>query len=468
VSRSGALHLVRELERLERELSGRYLPAIERDYERAANTTVGSFQGRGVELINEAQVRSLVLDQVLQVLGWRIDTTEHMIIEAPAEDEEAQRRFLDYYGRERGDGRGAGLLVVEAKRLSLALPSAPGLSALDCVREALRDFRRDDSPLTQEWKSILTSAADYVRRLDQTSADGAPRRFLLSNGRWYLVFLEPLRTLVHGTVNEADLLVVESPAHAASVAPELHQLLSYESLCSVIPPQKSDDFARFIQGEPRALLASIAIEVGTGEVSVRPLMAMAPVVHVRVPRGGWVRFRLEETEGDPVVLRKDSELRDDMEEIESHAGRLVDALNAQHPVELVDAARFEAERPGPQFPATRLLDREAPNSFVLHLGDRCRPLLDTEDFDNCPFHAHGPAHAIGRAVPDAPILRRSSNPPAYFPSGSALHCAHRGVHRQREENCRIRALDDFLCCRRCALQTRCWPDGFDGFPCQRG
>lgn len=468
MSRSGALHLVRELERLERELSGRYLPGIERDYERAANMTEGSFQGRGVELINEAQVRSLVLDQVLEVLGWHIDTTEHMIIEAPAEDEEAHRRFLDYYGRERGDGWGAGLLVVEAKRLSLALPSAPGLSAVDCVCEALRNFRRDDGLLAQEWKIILTSAADYVRRLHHTSADGAPRRFVFSNGRWYVVFLEPLRTLVNGTVNAADLLVVESPAHGGSAAPELYRLLSYESLCSVVPPQKSDDFARFIQGEPGALLASISIEVGTGEVSVRPLMAMTPVVHVQVPGGGWVRFRLEETLDDPVVLRKDSELRDDMEEIEARAGRLVDALNAQHPVELVDAARFEAEQPVRLFPATRLLDREASNSFVLHLGDRRRPLLDTEDFDNCPFHAHGPAHAIGRAIPVAPILRRSSNPPAYFPSGSALHCAHRGVHRQREESCPIRALDDFLCCRRCALQTRCWPGGFEGFPCQRG
>lgn len=470
MSRTGALALARELERLEAHLVGSFLPRLESDYERAAGQATGSYRGRGTELISEAQVRAYVLTPILKVLGWRVDVPDTMVVEAPAEASLASghRQFLDYYGRLVDGDEAKALLVVEAKRLSLALPSADRMTALDCMREALRTYQEPKSNVTVQWRDIFSSVAEYVRRLDQTSNDGAPKRLLLSNGRWYVVFLSPVRTLINRVVDSTDLLIAESPADARTQARELYQNLSYEGLSGVLPTQYSTDFRRFLDGSGDALPASIAIEISTGDLATRPLMAMTAVAHVRVSNGDWVRFKLEEADDDPIVLRKDAELEADMQELSARANGLLAALRAQHPIHLVSATGFESTRTIlPAFPETVLLKREAANTFVLNLGDQMRPLLGASEFDSCQFHAHGAAHAIGYAVPETPILKRSSSPPAYFPSGSTFHCSHRTVHALREDICTIRQLDDFLCCRRCALQSRCWPAGFAAFPCAR-
>lgn len=471
MSRSGALAFHNELRRLNTHLLGDFLPRLTADYEIAAGLPAGSYSRRGKELITEAQVRRYILDPVLNCLGWDVDTPARALVEAPAEsnDAGAHRRFLDYFGRSSDGSATASLLVVEAKRLSLDIPSHdPGINSKDAVLAALRTYRNSISDVSVEWKIILDTVTDYVNRLIDTSSSGPPKRLMLSNGSWYIVFLNPVRTLVNKVIDQGDLLVAKDTEDACSMAQALYENISYEALCEVVPRQSCTDFFRFIKTSDNPLSVSFAVEVSTGEVGVKPMMSMTVVANVHVPNGSWVRFGQNLDTEDPVYLIKEADIPAHMSELQRRADTLLTTLQGQHPVKVVDAANYESTRGAkvPTFPATALLSKDGMNRYVLHLGDNAQPLLQSTEFDTCPFHAHGNSHAVGLATPEMPILRPSSTPPAYFPNGSVYHCSHRTVHAVREERCPIRALEDFLCCRRCSLQSRCWPTGFDSFPCQ--
>ena len=155
-----------------------------------------------------------------------------------------------------------------------------------------------------------------------------------------------------------------------------------------------------------------------------------------------------------------------MGEIHKQAETVIARLRLQRDLHVVDAVAFEDTVPKiPIFPSTRLLRRVADNRFVMYLGKSTNPFVDPGEFVGCRYHWHGDAFKEGVAASHTPILRPSTEPPAYFPSGSVRHCAHAGVHALRAEKCAIRAMDSFLCCRACALQTRCWTDGAPHLPC---
>lgn len=471
MSRSGALAFHNELRRLNTHLLGDFLPRLTADYEVASGLPAGSLSMRGKELVNEAQVRRYILDPVLNCLGWDVNTPTRALVEAPAESNEAgaHRRFLDYFGRSTDESASASLLIVEAKRLSLDIPSHdPGISSKDAVLAALRTYRNSISDVSVEWKKIFDAATDYVNRLIDASSAGPPKRFMLTNGSWYIVFLNPVRTLANQVIDQGDILVAKDTDDACSMAQELYENLSYEALCEVVPRQSCTDLLRFIKTTGNPLSVSLAVEVSTGDVGVKPMMSMTVVANVLVPSGSWVRFGQNPDTEDPVYLIKEAEMPAHMAELKRRADALLTSLEGQHPIAVVDAANYESTRGArvPTFPATVLLSKDGMNRYVLHLGNSAEPLLQSTDFDSCPFHAHANSHAAGLAIPETPILRPSSTPSAYFPNGSVYHCSHRTVHSIREDRCPIRALEDFLCCRKCSLQTRCWPTGFDSFPCQ--
>lgn len=475
VSRHDALSLARCLERLTAALQAEILPSIEQHFARNSGVPTGDLVGEGRRLINEAQVRRYVIDPVLVALGWNLEAPTSTLVEAGVEATVANghRRFLDYFGLGSIDEARA-LLFVEAKRLSVVLPAHDaGMDPRDVIAAALREafsVREPGTPggtgwaLSEEWRGILTTLADYVRRL-AASEHGVPRRVLLTNGEWFVVFLNPTRSFLDRVGAANDLIVVSSLEKAVEMARELYSSLSHESLADHLPVQNCVDLRRFVQAEGEPLPAIFAVEVSTGEIGgVRPVMGFHPSVAVQVPSGAWVRFA--DPASGPQVLRDEDELDADMAEISRRSDSLLSELRAQRALRLIDASSYEAsEARIPKFPSTTLLRRETPSRFVLHIGDRSTPFVSPGAFEGCPYHAHGPAFQEGRAASETAILRPSTNPPAYFPSGSPHHCAHRTVHILRAQRCAIRMLDEYLCCRSCVLQHRCWPEGFREFPC---
>jgi hypothetical protein len=451
------------------------LRLIERALAATDPTQATNFEGQGRLQINEAQVRQYIIDPMLEALGWKLNDPAYMVIEAGVDPSTGKqhRRFLDYLGVGRRDECQASLLV-EAKRLSHALPAhEQGMDLARVMTDALKEAKKaKESPdgkkkrslLSVEWLDVLTTLFDYVQRLN-SSRHGAPRKVLLTNGDWLVVFVDPGKTLVHHDFAVNDLLVVSDLEQAGKNAAALFAHLAYKSFTDGLLEQNAFDLCRFVVPDGDPLPASFAVEISTAQLGSRPLLGVLPAVAVQMPGGGWVRFKNPAVEQR--VLVWDSQLPEEMAAVRGHAEQLVAELKAQRDLSFVAAIEFEETIPkDPPLPSSRLLRQDAADSFIMYLGTETHPFVDPGGFAGCPYHFYGEAFKEGVAA-EPPIYKRSTEPPAYFPSGTAQHCAHGGVHARRAKRCAIRAMDEFLCCKACALQARCWPDEAPTFPCKR-
>ena len=96
-------------------------------------------------------------------------------------------RFLDYLGLERQTERP--LLIVETKRPSSALPTLAGRARKRAAARAeVVSLGLRGDPLTGDWDTWLKDLGDYVRTV-ATRSGQYPRRALITNGDWFLVFL---------------------------------------------------------------------------------------------------------------------------------------------------------------------------------------------------------------------------------------------------------------------------------------
>lgn len=473
MSRVDEYSFFRNLENLRTQRLPEVLRVIEQALAAADPTQTDSYEGRGRQQINEAQVRQYIIDPMLEALGWKLSDPAYMVVEAgvdPASDKQ-HRRFLDYLGVGRRDECQASLLV-EAKRLSHELPAHDeGMDLRLVMTNALKEAKKAErapngkwkrSPLSAEWLDVLTTLFDYLTRL-HSSSHGAPRRVLLTNGDWFVVFIDPVKTLVSHDFAANDLLVAPDLEQASESAASLFVHLAYESFTDSLPEQTAADLCRFVEPGGEPLPASFATEISTAQLRTRPLLGVLPAIAVQMPGGSWVRFKNPAVEER--VLVEDARLPEEMAAISDQAKKLVSDLEPQRKLSLVTAVVFEETvTKAPPFPSSRLLRRDAADRFVMYLGTETHPFVDPGEFAGCPYHFYGTAKKEGVAV-EPPIYKRSIEPPAYFPSGSAQHCAHGEVHARRAKRCAIRAMDEFLCCRACALQNRCWPDGAPAFPC---
>lgn len=475
MSRSDHEQLMRLLYQKDRELREDFLPRVERDYASAAAVPIESVIGKGREFVNEAQIRQYVLDPILSCLGWRLDNIDNALVEAPVEDNlnrGTRRRFLDYFGREVKDEQIRSLLVIEAKRLRIDLPGDRDQPLLPQFIEAIRSFRNPSgsNPVSSIWQEILGDVADYVQRLKHTSSAGEPSTLLLTNGNWFVVILKPYEVLVRSIVTEQEVIIFESLRDGAGRADSLYELISFKSLSKAIPPQHFAELQTFVGDNLTVPLpVSLALEVYKNPwPDAKPLLGMIPFANVRIPDGGWVSFHLDGGLAEKVIIDKSPDkLEENMQEIGVRAKYLIDRLGEQAQVELVSASNYISDRPIPRFPETRLLRVEQDNKkFVWHLGNQTRPILEPNEFDSCKYHSHAPCHEEGMAHLPVPLVAQSIEPPSYFTNASPVHCAHKKIHVLRERKCEIGLLEKFLCCRRCASNTVCWPEGFEDFPCQ--
>lgn len=472
--------LMNTMLRIHQLLVDTYLPQLERGYEAARGLPPHSFSGRGRELSNEAQARTYVIDPILNELGWKVEETCRSIVEAPAESNMSgeHRRFLDYFGREATGENVRSLLVVEAKRLSLALPNgaakqSPNIVVINAIRTYLADPENSRAGLDAEWHKILKSIVDYVRRLEESAELGAPKVFLLTNGDWFITLLGPAEVFA-GDVNQNNVLVSENLEAAASQAHFLQQHLAYENLCDNIPPQHWSSLQHFLIGSETGipLPLSWAVEVVNKPwPGTQPLIGMTIVANIRVPNGGWVRFRSreDEDEDDMVTLLKDDQLDIYMATLSDKAATLINQLSQYAAFREVTADEFEASNGSSSTPpSTSLLTFEKSHNYVWHLGQERRPFLASSPFDECSYHAHNTCNTEGVPAHHIPILAKSMSPVAYFVNASPMHCAHKEAQAHRQHRCQVMALDEFLCCHRCALHQRCWPSGLVVFPCNQG
>lgn len=492
-----AIHsLARTVRGINKRLCEEILPAIERHHERARNLPANSLHSQGAELILEAEVRTYLLDPILDALGWKTHTIERMLVEAPAEaiSSSQNRRYLDYHGNEiSSNNTVTSLLIIEAKRLSVELPfnnAHPDQIPSQLIQAISTNLTEEiisqstNTTATDRlakpldigvfWRSILDTAKDYVTRVS-ASDSGAPKQFTLTNGDWFVVFKKPLETFTHDSSDPNDIAVFLNLDDVVSRADEFFACLSYRALSEKISTQFPANLPNFFLVEDYPLEVCLTVELATSEfLNVQPVFAMNIVAQVRKTDGVWIQFKEDNQADGLVVIKHDPENIDkSLADLEVRGNKLIEALKriALGPFRLVTALEYEISRRQVavkhNFGYNDLLVEAGRGQYLLHIGTRSSPFISNTTYDNCSFHAWGPCKEDqNMGVGNGALAGQSLDPAAYFPSGSSFHCAHKVVHQKRQNICPINAVEQFLCCRKCALQERCWPSGFQGFPCQ--
>jgi hypothetical protein len=461
-----AYDLSARIESLQNSLDIEVLPLIELHFAKTNNQPLASYAGKGRELINEAQVRACLIDPILKELGW--DITSTALVEAGIEgvNPGEHRRFLDYLGKGTLSDTKA-LILVEAKRLSVQLPTHDaGMDPRQVIVDTIIDSLKPTVgvlPLSPEWAKILITLRDYVHRL--ASCDyGPPKRAILSNGDWFVVLLNPVKSLLQERPEREDFIVTESLSETGKFAREFASALAFEYLSEFTPAVSCEDLRVHADLDSGPLNAVTSFEVMTGSLGGSlGTIGFIPSVVVQVPNGSWMRFKDESQSHD--VIRGTEKIAEDLAEIESKSNALLDKLNAQAVLNFIDSATYEkAIIHKPEFPSNNLVRMEAKQHYVLHTGVNKTPFLDPGQYSNCPYHSFGPASSEGHAVTDSPITRQTANPPVHFISGSPYHCASK-ITDNLKKDCPLIAITRYVCCRACSLQERCWPKGFTSFPC---
>ncbi|WP_454772839.1 hypothetical protein [Janthinobacterium tructae] len=456
-----------------------HLPEIERATAAAQKKMTDALKGQGRTIVREAQVRQYLLDPTLTFLGWDLGNPSAILVEdaVDAAKEGEHRRFMDYHGKEmKPCGVDTSLLIVEAKRPSVLLPGPSITSSENLSVEivnafaAIRSGKSKCKHFTADWFDRLNTLADYTTRVKQQSGD-APSRVVITNGEWFIVFLNPESALIGKNPSADEVLVFQNLDEVAERANEFCESLEYASLSSKIPTQHPTDLQKFASiGED--VRAALAVELSFNVIgNIQPSMAVRVYARVRTMRGVWIKFRKDYEPPYEIMPGKQDAFIERIGILQELANDLIAELRKYANVTVMtpNEAELVAADDGmvSGWHSSALNSSPSPELHYLTLGDGAFYVTSHDAFDDCSFHSFGPCLNAGSAATTQPIIRQSRTPPVYFPSGSKMHCAHKNVHAGRDGKCILQSFETHMCCQRCTYLTRCWPNGTDALPCAK-
>ncbi len=191
------------------------------------------FAGEGECLPHEHDTRSLFIDRLLVLLGWRLGPHGNVLEEARLKADTT--RFMDYVGV--AERTQAPLLIVEAKAWDKPYVTARVAGGRETVRDLLVGAIRhlldgksaDGSPVVKIWHEFLNQVHRYVRAMKIDYNHDTPR-VVLASGPWLVVFAEPVATFVNGAVSGDQIIIFQIDDYIAR-AQELFDL-PFTARCS--------------------------------------------------------------------------------------------------------------------------------------------------------------------------------------------------------------------------------------------
>jgi hypothetical protein len=473
---------VETFRRRARDLLDRYehaLQQIEKDEARRLGVAPERTAGTGREIALEAQTRLYVLDPLLQEIGWEVQAAAAIVVEdnvEPAQENvDAHRRRLDYHGRDNNAARS--LLAIEVKRPRVRLPRTGNKSAEDWMADALRRVNAGGAAaeaVPAEWRKILASTVDYVKRI-VAAYDGAPVRFALTNGEWFFVFSDLDATILGNDPEAGKIVLFSDLSQVIARADEFCKLLAHQDLSGHIPPQHPGALPDFVPEGEMATCSRFVDVSYTRHGERQPLISASVGVWIRTPKGAWILF--QKTYDNQFLLLSDDrdELATRRQQLDARAESLIADLRHHRGLRFASREEFEGGPQGGEVQGglvaaggerTSVLMRELePDRYRITTTEQLLFFTDDGTYDACPFHNWGACRAEGNAVGGSAITAPSSDPRCFFPSGAPYHCAHAAIHARRKHVCLLLAFEEHLCCRRCVFLSRCWPDTA-GMPCR--
>jgi hypothetical protein len=221
-----------------------WIRKIQTDYDRVFRSRIDEIRNKyarkpeagPLDQSLEAHSRAYVVNALLAALNWRLDAClenglPNLIPEAPIRSEERRSvRFLDYLGLERQTANP--LLVVETKRPSAGLPStlAPAATFSEVVCRGPAGER-----LNSERNRWLQDLRDYVRSVYER-AKKVPRRVVITNSMWLILFLEPSEAfLENASCDPTNILVFMNRSDIEKRYRELFNFLEHGSVLGEAP-----------------------------------------------------------------------------------------------------------------------------------------------------------------------------------------------------------------------------------------
>ncbi len=458
----------------------------------------------------EVHSRAYVIDHFLAALNWNVtvpgDPWEYVqrvgnaAIEVGVLSEaRGTRRFLDYFGFEYENDNVVPHLLVEAKHPDCLIPVISNSVDVDnhpFKREAVCYLHHPELSaecLNREWKEYLDTLRDYCRSV-HNQLSKVPRKVLMTNGKWLIIFCSPQHTFVDVDDDACEILVYEDQDQIIANAARIFGELNYYYVAN----------PRNVMFEPSQLAGKNGISGNvTASNGLLVLYAKDPYPYQVVPRLSVSPFILlyPDNSAPAMVCRPTASYQFTLfgnqtvwdnimehlaavqdaaqrlkDEIENFTGSRLDLFVISRLYE--DAERFKVFRGSHRLPTRN------PDTYHLLTGIRTHFIVDDCSYDECLCHSWNTTGVSERF--ECPITLPSVQDKAFFPDTTPGHCCHRDMYTQKsndlssdlleviptcrsgKENdafCEIWGIDHFLCCRRCVYFDSCVSTGMFNAVC---
>lgn len=450
---------------------------------------VGILQETLVQETLEIHARTYFVNALLAALNWRLERqpTEdlpNLIPEVPVRSEERKSiRFLDYLGFERETDRP--LLIVETKRPSAPLPRAltPAATYSEIVSWGL-----GGKPLLGEWNDWLNTLKDYVRSV-QTRTQECPKRVVITNGDWLILFLDPADAFLEGGHCNANLILVfVNRDDIERRFSDLFSQLEHQQVLGTAPALTPGVLPFHAAGQEidRALHGlRLRYIKQPGIYQSAPVIKLAPVVFLRTRYGAWLR--VESPPGEYELPQTYEVLLGHLKEVYEAGQRLFAEVIQRLGIGLQPYPLSRHYKDEDGFSALPGVREQCQDDFLLVTGDKTHYLLPKPSVPECPYHDWPACNRAGVPSNSGPLLARSVELRSFFISGELHHCAHRDVSdakaspitvsnrgrcgarsgREGQAFCEIWRFERHLCCRTCVFEEVCTNTQVFRLPCQR-
>ena len=441
------------------------------------------------EVINEhleVHARTYFVNAFLAALNWRLDKEPaddlpNLVPELPVRSASTGRiRFLDYFGFERETDRP--LLIVETKRPHARLPRT--LSPVATYSEILCRGLGGEERIG-EWNEWLDTLRDYVRSVYQRS-QVVPRRVVITNGEWLILFLDPERAFLQkGGCSPINILVFENRKHIEMRFTEVFRYLEHQQVLGTASPLTPGDLPFHVQEVDRVMHGlRLRYVEETGLYQPEPVIKVAPVIWLRTRYGAWLRA--ESPPRGYQLAREDANLRAHLNEVQQAAQNLLAEVNERLGTSLQAYPLTQHYEDEDAFAALPGVQEQGPDNFLLVTGDKTHYLQPAPSVPSCPYHNWVACERDGVPSNPGPLMASSVSPRSFFVSGDLHHCAHRDVSaakaspitadnrascgprsgKEGQAFCEIWRFEQHLCCRTCAYEKVCTKAPIFRLPCQ--
>ena len=412
------------------------------------------------------------------------DGLPSLVPEAPVRSQHRGTiRFLDYLGIEAETENP--LLIVETKRPSAELPSTlkPAATYSEVICRGLAG-----EPLSGEWNKWLLDLIDYLRSV-YAHAQKVPRRVVITNGDWLIVFVDPADSFLNsGNRDPTCILVFSKRADIENRYYELFETLEHGRVLGRVSPLKLGELPFYVEGTEidRAMLGlKLCYNELRKNYKHSPAIWIAPVVFLRSRFGAWLR--VEQPPEEHELPHDNDQLPTHLNQIQRAAEELLAEVNLRLGVSLqpVRLSRHFEDQAG--FEAIGGVADCGVNEYVVVTGDKTHFILHALSVLDCPYHDWVTCNRAGVASNPGPVTARSTSPRSFFVSGEPHHCAHCDVSsakatpitsanrgrcgprsgKDSQAFCEIWRFEVHLCCRACVFEEVCAKSTVFQLPCGR-